>query len=115
MSARSGSPVPARTSPTKGTARRRKEDARTACIEDRFALTAGGVVLVNAMYFDDVGSVEEAMRRALREAARVFVGVALDAREVRRLLARLHDASSELGAEILGGRQRRPKGRSSLR
>jgi hypothetical protein len=75
-------------------------------VEDHFAVTAGGVVLVNAMYFDGVRSVDDAVKRATSQGSLLFVGVALDVYEVRELLARLRDVTSEFGANLLGDRQR---------
>lgn len=95
-----------RTSPPKQTAKRQKK-SEAPHLEDRFAVTLGGVVLVNAMYFDDVWSAEDAVKRALREAGPIFVGIALDGREARQVLDRLHDVTSELAAMVLGERQTR--------
>lgn len=93
------------------TKRRSNADSRTTVVDDHFAVTVGGVVLVNAMYFDRVRSTDDAVKRALSQGSPLFIGVALDVYEVRKILSRLRDVTSEVGAAVLGDRQRRPSPR----
>jgi hypothetical protein len=69
--------------------------------ERLFAVTLGGQVLMNARALDDVDLAELAMRED------VFVGVVLDASEVRRLRVQFTDAASEAAAGICGRRNKR--------
>ncbi|HEX7600903.1 MAG TPA: hypothetical protein VF316_04830 [Polyangiaceae bacterium] len=73
--------------------------------EDLFAITVDGKVLMNARALDDVDLTELATKK------KVFVGVVLSKREVRKLSERLYDASSEAAAFISGGRQRKKRNR----
>ncbi len=74
--------------------------------EDLFAVTVDGKVLMNARALDDVDIAKLAGKKG------VFVGVVLDKREVRELLARFYDASSEAAARIGGGHRKRKRRRS---
>jgi hypothetical protein len=75
-------------------------------MDDPFAISNSGVVLVNAMHFDGVTTVEQALARALREPSRVFVGVALDASEVSFVLEHLSELVDEPASFVIGRRQR---------
>jgi hypothetical protein len=69
--------------------------------EDLFAVTVDGKVLLNARCLDDADLAELARTKG------VFVGVVLDKREVKELLERAYDASSEAAAFLVGTRRRR--------
>lgn len=75
--------------------------------EDMFAITIDGKVLMNARALDDVDLAELATKKG------IFIGVVLNKREVRLLLRRLSEASSETAAYISGGRRRRGHPRRS--
>lgn len=68
---------------------------------DLFAITSDGTVLMNAAVLDDVDLVK------LVRKGGAFIGVVLRPREVRLLLARLHEASSEAAGFISGRRRAR--------
>ena len=70
--------------------------------EDLFAVTVDGRVLMNARCLDDVDLAELAKKRT-----GVFVGVVLSRREMRELLMRMYDASSETAAFFSGRRRSR--------
>ncbi len=69
--------------------------------EDLFAVTVDGRVLMNARCLDDVD-----LAKLVRKKG-VFVGVVLQARELRLLSERLYDAYSEAAAQFSGRRRRR--------
>jgi len=68
---------------------------------DLFAITSDGTVLMNMAALDDADLAKLVRRKG------VFVGVVLQARELRLLLARLHEASSEAAGFISGRRRAR--------
>lgn len=78
-------------------------------LDDPFAVTTAGIVLVNAVHFDGVHSADEALRRALRERSKVFIGVALEPDEARFVLDHLSGLVNEPAGFVIGRRQRRPK------
>lgn len=79
-------------------------------LHDPFALTSRGIVLVNAMWFDDVQTAEDALRRALREPSRVFVGLTLENNEVDYVVDYMSDLFEEPMGLVIGRRQRRAGG-----
>ena len=79
-------------------------------MDELLAITSTGLVLLNAKWFDSVETAEDALRRALREPSRVFVGVALDNDEVNFVIDHLHELVHEPIGPIIGGRQRRERG-----
>ncbi len=91
----------------KKSARVRRLRPTGRCLDVPFAITNEGVVLVNAMGFDHVSTTDDALRRALREPSRLFIGIALEADEVKVLLEHLRDVVNEPAGFIIGGRQRR--------
>ena len=78
-------------------------------LDDPFAVTTAGIVLVNAMHFDGVDAADDALRGALREPSKVFIGVALEADEARFVLDHLGGLLNEPAGFVIGRRQRRPK------
>ncbi|MBX3203578.1 MAG: hypothetical protein KF764_00855 [Labilithrix sp.] len=78
-------------------------------MDDPFAVSSSGVVLLNVQNFDDVETAEDALRRALRERAPIFIGVAMKAQEVRFVLEHLRDIVHEPAWFVIGRRQRRAK------
>ena len=64
---------------------------------DLFAITSDGTVLMNAAALHEVDLVTLVRKKG------VFVGVVLQARELRLLLRHLHEASSEAAGFIVGG------------
>lgn len=101
--------VPAMSRTKKGKAVQPKEPPPTTCMDDAFAVTSTGLVLVNAMWFDGVETAEDALRRARREPSRIFVGVALDADEMNYVIDYMRDLVEEPMGLIIGGRQRRER------
>lgn len=89
---------------------RQKKTPTTRCTDDPLAVTSTGIVLANAMWFDGVETAEEALRRALREPSRVFVGVALEADEVTDVVDYMRDLVEEPAGFVIGRRQRRERG-----
>jgi hypothetical protein len=81
------------------------------CMEDPFAVTSSGVVLLNVQNFDNVETAEEGLRRALREPSQVFIGIVLEPREVALVLHHLGDLVHEPAGFVIGSRQRRGKHR----
>ena len=77
------------------------------CMDDPFAVTCSGVVLLNVQNFDDVATAEDALRRALRGAGPIFIGVPMTAPEVRLVLEHLRDVVHEPAGFVVGRRQRR--------
>lgn len=73
--------------------------------KDMFAVTVDGTVLMNAAALEDVDLAELVGKKG------VFVGVVLQARELRLLSERLYDATSEAAAFISGGRRKRRRRR----
>jgi hypothetical protein len=69
--------------------------------ERLFAVTTDGRLLMNARALDEVNLAE------LAQQPETFVGVVLDASEVRRLQRQFTDAASEVAAAISGRRKRR--------
>ena len=84
--------------------------SRAGLMDELLAITSTGLVLLNAKWFDSVETAEDALRRALREPSRVFVGVALDNDEVNFVIDHLHELVHEPIGPIIGGRQRRERG-----
>lgn len=82
-------------------------------IADDLAVTLDGTLLVNALGFDGVESVEEALQVAVRAGMACFVGVALEPPEARKVVARLREATHEAAASVLGARQKYAKLRKS--
>lgn len=83
---------------------------RAGLMDDPLAITSTGLVLLNATWFDGVKTAEDALRRALRERSKVFVGVVLDNDEVKYVIDYMHDLVHEPIGPIVGGRQRRERG-----
>lgn len=84
-------------------------------MDDPFAVTTTGIILVNAMWFDGVKSEEDALRRAVLEPSRVFIGVALEAGEVNDVVDYMRDLIEEPAGFVIGGRQRRARALPALR
>lgn len=80
---------------------------RGPCMDDPFAITSSGVVLLNVQNFDDVATAEDALRRALREPGPIFIGVPMTVPEVRLVLEHLRDVVHEPAGFVIGRRQRR--------
>ncbi len=78
-------------------------------LDDPFAMTTTGIVLVNAMHFDGVKTAKEALRRAWREPSKIFIDVALDADEARFAEDHLSGLTSKPAGFVVGRRQRRAK------
>ena len=76
-------------------------------MDDPFAVTSSGVVLLNVQNFDDVETAEDALRRALREQGPIFIGVAMSDDEIRVVLEHLGDVVHEPSGLLIGRRQRR--------
>jgi hypothetical protein len=76
-------------------------------MDDPFAVSSSGVVLLNVENFDDVETAEDALRRALREPGSIFIGVPMTAPEVRLVLDHLRDVVHEPAGLVIGRRQRR--------
>lgn len=76
------------------------------CLDDPFAVTSSGVVLLNVESFDGV---EDALLRALRERTPIFIGVAMNASEVRHVIEHLRDVVHESAWSVIGPRQRRTR------
>lgn len=72
--------------------------------ESLFAVTIDGKVLMNARALDDVDLAELALK------PETFIGVVVDAEELRRVREQFTDAASEAAAAISGRRnkKRRP-------
>jgi hypothetical protein len=77
--------------------------------EQLFAVTVDGKVLMNAQALDDADLATLATRRD------VFVGVILQADEVRRLRRAIRDATSEAAASISGARRTKARPRRRKR
>lgn len=92
---------------------RPKKPPPTTCMDDPFAVTTSGSVLLNIQNFDDVETAEDALRRALQERTPIFIGVTMSAREVRSALAHLGDIWHEASWFLIGARQRRARRRRS--
>jgi hypothetical protein len=79
------------------------------------ALGSDGTVLVNAReFFTDPVHIEDLVQYAKSQPGKVFVGLALDPSEVRRLVERLSHGHAEAAAYAVGesiSRQRRKKRR----
>jgi len=71
-----------------------------------FALGADGKVYVNAALFDEVETPEEILGRALEESGNVFVGVELDAEDMKLVSPRVASACREASAFVIGRRQK---------
>lgn len=76
-------------------------------MDDPFAITSSGVVLLNVQNFDGVETTEDALRRALRERAPIFIGVAMKAEEVGLVLEHVREIVHEPAWFVIGRRQRR--------
>lgn len=92
---------------------RRESPLPMECLDDPFAVTTSGNVLLNIQNFDDVETAEEALRRALRERTPIFIGVTMNAREVRSVMKHLGDICHEPAWFVIGARQRRARSRRS--
>lgn len=77
------------------------------CIENPFAVSSSGVVLLNVQNFDNVETTEDALRHALRDRAPIFISVAVKPQEVRFVLEHLRDIVHEPAWFVIGRRQRR--------
>lgn len=93
-------------------AARPKKPTTATCMDDPFAITTSGTLLLNIQNFDDVETAEEALRRALQERTPIFIGVPMSARETRSVLAHLGDTWHEASWSVIGRRQQRTKRRS---
>lgn len=78
-------------------------------MDDPFAISSSGVVLLNVQNFDDVETAEDALQRALRERSPIFIGVAMKAQEVHLVLEHLRDVVHEPAWFVIGRRQRRAR------
>lgn len=87
-----------------------KKQSQRGPMDEPLAVTSTGIVLVNAMWFDGVETAEDALRRALREPSKVFVGVAPDNDEVNYVIEYMHELVHEPIGPIIGGRQQRERG-----
>lgn len=86
---------------------KRRTPKRGPCMDDPFAVTSSGVVLLNVENFDDVETAEDALRRALREPGSIFIGVAMTPAEVRLALEHTQHVLHEPAGLVIGQRQRR--------
>ena len=79
-----------------------------------FAVTTHGTLLVNVAHFDHVKNPLQALEKALSQPGNVFIGVAVTVDEIDAHIARpLEDATCEMAAYVVGGRQRRGRESSS--
>ncbi|MBX3230670.1 MAG: hypothetical protein KIT84_00520 [Labilithrix sp.] len=76
-------------------------------MDDPFAVTTSGVVLLNVQNFDDVETAADALRRALRQPGPIFIGVPMESQEVRQVFEHLRDVVHEPAWFVIGQRQRR--------
>jgi hypothetical protein len=96
-------------SPAKKNKTHHRPTTPPTCTEDPFAVTTSGIVLLNVQNFDGVVTADDALQRALRERMPLFIGVAMDAREVRLVVEHLRDVWHEAAGSVIGTRQRRTR------
>ena len=70
------------------------------------AVTSDGLVLLNVARFDVPKRIEDIVRMALRQRGAVFIGVALSAVEVTRMLAEAAMVLPNVTGPLVGRRQR---------
>jgi hydrogenase maturation factor len=78
---------------------------------DPIAVTSSGDLLVNAGRFDDVDTLEEALRVAKKERGAIFIGFVVQEDEVPLLSDRVQDACKEGAAFVVGKRRRKRRKR----
>jgi hypothetical protein len=78
---------------------------------DAVAVTASGDLLVNAIWFNGVATLEQALLRAKREKGAVFVGFVVEDDEVHLVTERVSTACREGAAFVVGSRQRQARRR----
>ena len=71
------------------------------------AVASDGTVLLNVTEFEGVKRPEELLKIALREEGRVLVGLELEPKEVKTILARLEHCTAEGAAVVVAARQRK--------
>lgn len=91
----------------KSKAPRDRSGKRSAQLDDPFAVTSTGRVLLNVQNFDDVDSLDSALHRAVEEGNAIFIGVAMRRGEIRDALEHLSDVVYESAWSVIGKRQRR--------
>jgi len=79
--------------------------SRRSCI-DPLAVSSAGTVFINVALFDGVETPAEMLDRALAEPGALFVGVALDDKDLEIVTPRISSASREASAFVIGRRQR---------
>jgi hypothetical protein len=79
------------------------------------AVSSDGNVLLNVARFDVPKKIEDIVRTALRQRGAVFIGVALSAAEVRRLLDEAAMVLPNVTGPLVGRRQRRTLRRPTSR
>ena len=85
--------------------------AKSRVHPDTVAVTCGGDVLVNAGYFDDVGTLEEVLETAKKERTAVFIGFVATDDDLPLIADRVQDACKEGAAFVVGRRQRKRRTR----
>lgn len=78
-----------------------------------FAVATDGTVIINVAGYYGNEPPEKLLQRALDDGGTLFVGVSLQAFEVRELLGRLQDNTFEACGFILGARNRRRRKRAA--
>ena len=77
------------------------------------AITSEGEVLVNLAMFDVAKELDVLLAAARRQEGEVFIGVVLSPAEITFVLTELHHAFRDASSWVVGGRQRKRKGRSA--
>lgn len=78
-----------------------------------FALTSDGAMLFNVAHIGRRIKPEELLRWALSQPGELFIGVKMTKREAERTLKWSSEIHNEAVAFIVGGRQRRMRGRKT--
>ncbi len=71
------------------------------------AFTTDGTMLVSVAHLTGAHDPAQLLKLALEDTGEAFIGVAVTARDARKVLARLDNAGAEAAAGIAAARQRR--------